>query len=1155
VLTPDDRVIADDPTWYKDAVIYELHVRAFFDSDGDGIGDFAGLTAKLDYLQDLGVTALWLLPFYPSPGRDDGYDIADYTAINRDYGTMRQFKRFVQEAHARGLKVITELVINHTSDQHAWFKRAVKAPKGSPERDFYVWSDTPEKWEDVRIIFEDFETSNWQWHGEAGQYYWHRFFHHQPDLNFDNPAVQDAVKEVLDFWAETGVDGMRLDAIPYLFVRDGTNGENLPETHAFLKDLRSHLDRHPGRMFLAEANQWPEDAAAYFGDGDECQMNFHFPLMPRLFMAVAQEDRFPIVDIMQQTPQIHPESQWGIFLRNHDELTLEMVTDEERDYMYRAYAREHDMRVNLGIRRRLAPLLGNDRRLIELMNSLLFSLPGTPILYYGDEIGMGDNVYLGDRNGVRTPMQWSSDRNGGFSRANPQRLYLPTIIDPEYHVESINVEAQQNNPRSLLWSMKRIIALRKRHRVFGRGDLTMLTPDNAKVLAFVRSWTDPETGAAEQVLVVANLSRYAQACEVDLSDYVGRFPVELFGRSTFPRVGDQPYLLTLGPYQYLWLSLEYDAASVTRSKLPEFATDVRADERVALPSVTVSGEWTALLKGPGRGRLETILPDVLARQRWFGGKARTVRGAKVAHTIPIGDSGDPDLQLVVVEVEYVDGEPESYVVPLTFAEGEEAGRLLAVAPNAVLATVKGQGKGRSGVLVDALTDERAQRALHRMMVAEDRFEGTGGTLVGTRTAAFQPAGATPDDAAGATEGEVVDGPTGDDSDLEPALLRGEQSNTSVLFGDVMLLKVLRRLEDGISPDVEVGAHLNDFEHVPAVVGTLEVEEPGARTPRTLAMFQRFVPNEGDAWSQTLDELGRFAERVVSDPDGGLPPTLRHGDDPLALATAKRGLPEHAHVAIGPFLDSVRLLGQRTAELHVALADDRDDPAFAPEPMTRLSQRSMYQSIRNAVRLGLRAAKREARSLHDPAIREELEGLVDREEELLARLRVLADTQVTATRIRTHGDFHLGQVLFTGRDFVIIDFEGEPSRPLGERRLKRSPLRDVAGMLRSLQYATASTLHDQVDRGLVTPDQPNHELLTAWLDRWLTWVSAAFLDGYLDVAAGESFIPDDDEHVRLLLDAFLLEKAVYELGYEMNNRPSWVSIPLAGITQVIDRDQR
>jgi maltose alpha-D-glucosyltransferase/alpha-amylase len=1134
-MTTDDRAL-EDPLWYRDAVIYELHVRAFHDANGDGIGDFAGLTAKLDYLQDLGVTALWLLPFYPSPLRDDGYDIADYTAIHRDYGSMRQFKRFVKEAHDRGLKVITELVINHTSDQHQWFKRAVKAPPGSPERDFYVWSDTPDKWPEVRIIFEDFETSNWHWHGEAGQYYWHRFFHHQPDLNFDNPQVRQAVKDVLDFWAETGVDGMRLDAIPYLFVREGTNGENLPETHDFLKELRTHLDRHPGRMFLAEANQWPEDAAAYFGDGDECHMNFHFPLMPRLFMAVAQEDRFPIVDILQQTPETPEGGQWGIFLRNHDELTLEMVTDEERDYMYRAYAREHDMRVNLGIRRRLAPLLGNDRRLIELMNSLLFSLPGTPILYYGDEIGMGDNVYLGDRNGVRTPMQWSSDRNAGFSRANPQRLFLPTVIDPEYHFESVNVEAQQANPRSLLWWMKRMIALRRRHQVFGRGDLEMLTPDNAKVLAFVRSWTPPGEDQPDEVLVVANLSRYAQPCELDLSRFAGLHPVEMLGRTDFPRITDQPYALTLGPYQFLWFALTREPSRMTLSKLPQFAEEpAEAMEDTDLPSVTVSGQWTALLRGPGRQRLEAVLPDVLRRQRWFGGKARAVRGVSVADVIPVGPKDRPALHVLLAHVEYVDGEPDDYVMPVTFAEGEDAGRMLAINPQAVLATVKGQGtRGQSGVLVDALSDPEAASTLLRSVARQRRHTGQARALLGQRRPGFGRA-------------SQVD-------TLDPQVLRGEQSNTSILYGDRFLMKVLRRLESGVSPDVEVGAFLDALPHVPRMLGTIDVVPKGDDDgePATLAMVQEFVPNEGDAWNHTLDELGRFAERVVSDQLDGQRPTPAANVAPLDLA--RRGIPEAAHEVMGPFLAAVVLLGQRTAELHIALADAQGDPAFAPEPMTRLYQRSLYQSVRNAVRIGLRSARREVKAVDDPDDAAAIRALAEREQEILDRLRSLADVKMDATRIRTHGDYHLGQVLFTGRDFVIIDFEGEPARPLGERRLKRSPLRDLAGMLRSLQYATASTMEDQVERGLVTPDQPNHDHLATWLDWWHDWAAAGFLSGYLDTAEGQAFLPADPDHTRLLLDAFLLEKAVYELGYEMNNRPAWVGIPLAGIAQVLDHSE-
>ena len=1125
----------NDPHWYRDAVIYELHVRAFHDSNADGIGDFSGLTAKLDYLKDLGVTALWLLPFYPSPLRDDGYDIADYTAIHPDYGDLRQFKRFVKEAHARDLKVITELVINHTSDQHPWFKRAIKAPKGSPERDFYVWSDDPDQWSEVRIIFEDFETSNWQWHGEAQQYYWHRFFHHQPDLNFDSPDVQQAVKDALDFWIELGVDGMRLDAIPYLFVREGTNGENLPETHAYLKELRSHLDRHPDRMFLAEANQWPEDAAEYFGDGDECHMNFHFPLMPRLFMAVAQEDRFPILDILQQTPEVPDGAQWGIFLRNHDELTLEMVTDEERDYMYRAYAREQSMRVNLGIRRRLAPLLGNDRRLIELMNSLLFSLPGTPVLYYGDEIGMGDNVYLGDRNGVRTPMQWSSDRNAGFSRANPQRLYLPTVIDPEYHFESINVDAQQNNPRSLLWWMKRMIALRKRHPVFGRGTIRFLTPDNSKVLAYIRSLEDPDGGDPDEVLVVANLSRHAQACELDLSDHAGHHVVEMLGRTTFPRVGDQPYVLTLGPYQYHWFSLEREAGhgSLSRmSKLPPSGLLDDAPDAPDLPSVTVSGQWTALLRGPGRDRLAAALPDVLQRQRWFGGKARQVRSVGVDEVVPIGPKNDPTLVLLIAHVAYVDGEPEHYVVPVRFAEGEEAGRLMAVNPEAVLLIVKGQGaRGQSGVMVDALTDAESSAALLQAVVRQRRFSGRAATLTGSRLSSI---GAAKELAA-----------------LEPRPFRGEQSNSSVLFGDRLLMKVLRRLEPGVSPDVELGRVLTGFPHVPDVLGTLDLVGEGGGEPRTVAVVQPFIANEGDAWVHTLDELGRFAERAIAEHLDDRPtPRLSRS----LLEHATREIPEEVHEQVGPFLALAKLLGQRTAQMHIALAADRNDPALAPEPLTSLSQRSLYQSLRNGVRIGLRAARRGASNL-DPELQAHLSAVVDREDEILDQLKGLSEVRMELSRIRTHGDYHLGQVLFTGRDLIIIDLEGEPAKPLGERRLKRVALRDIAGLLRSLQYATAATLDDQLERGLITVGQPNHTTLTTWLDWWLGWTSAAVLSGYLEEAAGQPFLPTDPEHTRRLLDAFLIEKAVYELGYEMNNRPDWVGIPLAGITQVLDHDQR
>ena len=599
----------DDPLWYKDAVLYELHVRAFADSDDDGIGDFRGLTGKLDYLQELGVNTLWLLPFYPSPLRDDGYDTADYNRVHASYGTLEDFKVFLREAHGRGLRVVTELVINHTSHQHPWFQRARHARPGSVHRDFYVWSDDPHRYAETRIIFKDFEASNWTWDGTADAYYWHRFFHHQPDLNFDSPHVQREVLRALDFWLAMGVDGMRLDAIPYLYEREGTNCENLPETHAFLKKLRAHVDgKWKNRMLLAEANQWPEDTLQYFGDGDECHMGFHFPVMPRLFMALRMEDRFPVVDILQQTPDIPPNAQWATFLRNHDELTLEMVTDEDRDYMYRVYASDPQARINLGIRRRLAPLLGNDRRRIELMNALLFALPGTPVLYYGDEIGMGDNIYLGDRNGVRTPMQWSPDRNAGFSRANPQKLYLPVIIDPEYHFEAINVEAQQSNPHSLLWWTRRLIGLRKRFRAFGRGSLELLHPENHRILAFVRRHE------GERILMVANLSRFVQRVELDLGagseDLRGLEPVELMGGTRFPRLAEAPWELTLGPHGFYWFSLEAPRAIELRG------------EQAAPAELAVAGGPEAAFRGEARERLATVLPGFLRHRRWFSGKAR-----------------------------------------------------------------------------------------------------------------------------------------------------------------------------------------------------------------------------------------------------------------------------------------------------------------------------------------------------------------------------------------------------------------------------------------------------------------------------------------------------------------------------------------------------
>src|SRR6266850_6397354 len=619
---------ATDPLWYKDAVIYEVHVRAFFDSNDDGVGDFAGLTRKLDYIQDLGVNTIWLLPFYPSPGKDDGYDIADYHNIHAQYGTREDFKHFVAEAHRRGLRVITELVINHTSDAHPWFQIARRSPPGSPKRNYYVWSDTPDKYAETRIIFRDTEISNWTLDPVAKQYFWHRFFSHQPDLNFDNPHVIRAVLKVLQSWADVGVDGFRLDAIPYLCEREGTNNENLPETHLVLKQIRSHMDaRYPNRMLLAEANQWPEDVRPYFGDADECHMAFHFPLMPRMYMAIAQEDRHPVVEIMQQTPDIPPLCQWAIFLRNHDELTLEMVTSRERDYLWRMYAADMQARINLGIRRRLAPLMENDPDRIKLMNSLLLSMPGSPVVYYGDELGMGDNIYLGDRNGVRTPMQWSPDRNAGFSRCDPQRLYLPPIMDPIYGYEAVNVEAQQRDPGSLLNWMKRMLAVRKTSHAFGRGRLTFLRPGNRKVLSYLREFKD------EAILCVANLARTAQPVELDLKRFKGRVPVELLGRTSFPPVGDLPYLLTLPAHGFYWFRLAADAEP------PTWHTQMLVPDEI--PFLVLFDGWVSFFRDKVvpwrigmaeqlRQQLEgEVLPRFIAGQRWYASKGERIEAARI----------------------------------------------------------------------------------------------------------------------------------------------------------------------------------------------------------------------------------------------------------------------------------------------------------------------------------------------------------------------------------------------------------------------------------------------------------------------------------------------------------------------------------------------
>ena len=1108
-----------DPLWYKDAIVYEAHVRAFHDSNGDGYGDFRGLTEKLDYLQELGITALWLLPFYPSPLRDDGYDIADYKEVHPLYGSLHDFRTMLRAAHRRGIKVICELVVNHTSDQHPWFQRARRAKPGTSARDYYVWSDSTDRYRDARIIFKDYEPSNWTWDDQAQAYYWHRFFSHQPDLNFENPRVRRSIFQTLDFWLDMGVAGMRLDAVPYLYEEEGTICENLPQTHAFLAELRRHIDRKYGdRMLLAEANQWPEDAAQYLGEDSGCHMAFHFPLMPRMFMALQLEDRFPVIDILQQTPAIPTICQWALFLRNHDELTLEMVTDEERDYMYRAYAQDTQARINLGIRRRLAPLLGNSRRKIELMYGLLLSLPGTPVIYYGDEIGMGDNFYLGDRDAVRTPMQWSADRNAGFSRANPQQLYLPVITDPEYRCESINVETQQRNPHSMLWWMRRIIGLRKQHKAFSRGTMEVLHPENRKVLAFVRQYED------ETILVVANLSRFVQYVELDLGQYRGMTPVEMFGRADFPRIGDLRYFITLGPHNFFWFRLERQESRI----------EAKSDE-LPLATIRVDGNWETVVSPESRNALETLLPRFLKRCRWFAGKARTIKDTELRHFIPIQSEQSRAL-LAIVEVNYTDADPERYILPLTCSFGERAETILKHHRSMALAKLLVRdrlGQEQEGLLYDGTGEREFAQTLLDALKRRRQFRGSAGTLQ------FRP---------GRGLRRIV---SNEGAHFEPAPMRGEQSNSSILFGDQLILKIFRKLEPGTNPDLEIGRFLTEkkkFPFVPPVLGSIELGQERGE-PASIGILQGFVVNEGDAWSYTLDVLGHFFEHLLAKRRWfeEAPNSFRRvlGDSPQEIEREKAE-------AIGTYLDQARLLGRRTAELHTVLATETSDPAFVPENFTPHYQRSLYQSMRNLSGQIFQLLHKRIPELPE-TFRALAEGVSEREEDVLADFRKVLDRRITAKRIRTHGDYHLGQVLFTGRDFVILDFEGEPARSLSERRLKRSALRDVAGMLRSFHYAVWTASRSFVTNGMVSGD--HQEGFERWARFWYAEVSAAFTEEYLEVASGGGFLPRSAEELKTLLEAYLLDKAVYELGYELNNRPEWVNIPLQGILSLLGEPER
>jgi maltose alpha-D-glucosyltransferase/alpha-amylase len=1090
-----------DPLWFKDAVIYEVHVRAFFDANDDGAGDFVGLTRKLEYIQDLGVNTIWLLPFYPSPGRDDGYDIADYHNIHPQYGTRAQFRAFVREAHRRDLRVITELVLNHTSDAHPWFQAARRAPAHSPKRNYYVWSDTPQRYAGTRIIFSDTETSNWTWDPLAKAYYWHRFFSHQPDLNFDNPHVLRAMLRVLEFWLGMGVDGFRLDAIPYLVEREGTNNENLRETHEIIRVIRRTVAaRYPDRMLLAEANQWPEDVRDYFGDGrDECQMAYHFPLMPRMYMAIAQEDRHPIVEIMEQTPDIPDSCQWAIFLRNHDELTLEMVTSRERDYMYQSYAADSRARLNLGIRRRLAPLLDNDPERIKLMNSLLLSMPGSPIIYYGDEIGMGDNFFLGDRNGLRTPMQWSPDRNAGFSRADPQQLYLPPIMDPVYGYQAVNIEAQSRDRSSLLNWMKRLLQVRRSSQAFGRGTLRFIRPGNRRVLVYLREYGE------DRVLCVANLARSAQPVELDLAEHKGAVPIELLGRAAFPPIGELPYLLTLPGYAFYWFRLSREAEAppwhderAAREDLPVL---VLIDgwrsffpERVAPWRLTLATSLRAQLEG-------RVVPGFLARQRWATPAGMVLTAAPAARGAGLSGStlvdwvlpeGELDRWLAAMFEIKSGAQAGQYFLPLTIAlEDTEETRYRKLLP-AALARVRQHAA--TGVLADAAVDEDFCRAVIESIGSSRELTTQAGQVRCTAAGTF------------AAMREAY-------SSEQPVVPAGAQgANTTVRIGDAFFLKIFRRLHPGTNPGVEIGRYLTEVAHFPNTVplaGIVEYQRSDGAL-YTLALLQGFVPNQGDGWDYTVNYLVRFLEESVT----RAPPT------------------PDAH---GAYLALIRTLAIRTAQLHAALAA-ATGPALAAEPIMDADLTAWRRAAHSAATVALKMLRERAAQL-PPVVAAAAAPVLARRATLLRSVARARATLPQGVKIRTHGDYHLRQVLLKRNDFIITDFEGPPALSAASQRRRASPLTDVASMLRSFAYARQIALQQcslisASERGRWEPQ----------LDDWEQQTRDMFLAAY-DGSARPSGLYASFAEMRPLLRLFELQTACADLQQELLNRPDWVGVPL------------
>lgn len=1097
------------PLWFKDSIIYALPIHSFYDSNGSGTGDIQGLIEKLDYLEDLGVTSISLLPFYPSPLKDDGYDVSDFKNVHPNYGSLDDFRQLVAEAQKRGINLIIDLMMNHTSTEHEWFKRARQAPAGSPERDFYVWSDTPERYPEAGVIFRDYETSNWEWDNVAKAYYWHRFYSHQADLNYDNEQVRAEIRSVIDFWFDLGVDGLRLTSIMFIFREEGTNCENLPKVHEYLRELRQYVDRkHPGKILLAETNLWPEEAAQYYGQGDECHINYHFPLLPRLYMALQSEDRYPIIDILEQTPAIPDNSQWALFLRNHDDLMLSMVTEEERDYLYKVFAQDHGAKINEGIRRRLAPLLNNDRRKIELLNSLLFSLPGTPVLYYGDEIGMGDNIYLGDRNGVRTPMQWNSDRNAGFSPANPQKLFLPVIRDPLYRYEAINVEIQSRNTSSLLWWMKNIISMRKRLRAFSHGSIDFLDSMNGKVLVFIRAYE------GESILVMANLSKFSQAVELDLKAYKGIRPTEIFSQNKFFEIGEEPYKFTIGPYGYYWFLLEEGEAP---SEVPK--------ERI-ISEIEADVAWGAFFEQyTAKRRFEKkVLPAYLNTCRWFGGKSRHIVAVNISH-FPKVEMEGAVAYLLNIQVRYTNGLPETYFLPATFVtNAERVVRFLKNEPQSVICYLK--TPETEGILIDAIYDEGFRNELFWLIKTGANLSVRGGQL------SFE-------------SGKILSDLRVEQEDIVSEVLRAEQSNTSVIYNNQFFFKIYRKLDIDINPDLEVVRYLSErtrFEHSPRYGGGIQFEDTVEQSFTILGLLQNKIPNQGEAWTMMLEALNRYYEKVLAKVEQEAPPP------PLAPAQGLtfKNTPERMQRLIGSVIyERAALLGKRTAEMHIALAQPTTDPDFAPEHFTQHYQRSIYAQHRKLANEKFRALRHRLPSLPEH-IAEEAQRVLRLEEQIMDSFSEIYARKIEATKIRVHGDYHLGQVLFNGRDFYIIDFEGEPMHSISERRLKRTPFKDVAGMIRSFHYAAYGQL--ALNQNYRKADMPKLEV---WAHQWFHYVSQYFLTAYMETACGQSFLPEDEGAVQLLLRTYILEKAIYEVGYEMNARPEWLRIPIRGVLHAME----